>query len=87
MRKQILMWNKETKMYSTRYATEEEIVLFNKLKTLQGELRYIMSEIDSYEEGSFHWGLYNKECAIREEILTIGNIIGIELNVPGHIWW
>lgn len=86
MRKQILIWNPKTKMYSVRYATKEEMVLFNKLKALQGELRHIIAEIDSYE-GTLHLGLYNKECAICKEILTIGNILGINLNVPGHIWW
>lgn len=86
MRKQILTWNPKTKMYSTRYATEEEKILFNKLKTLQGELRHVMAEIDSYE-GTLHLGLYNKECDIRKEILAISKILGIELNVPGHILW
>lgn len=86
MRKQILIWNPKTKMYSTRYATKEETALFNKLKALQGDLKHIMAEIDSYE-GSLHLGLYNKECAIRKEILSIGNTLGINLNVPGHIWW
>lgn len=86
MRKQILIWNPKTKMYSIRYATKEETALFNKLKALQEELRHIMAKIDSYE-GTLHLGLYNKECAIRKEILSIGNILGINLNVPGHIWW
>lgn len=86
MRKQMLIWNPEIKMYSVRYATKEEIILFDKLKTLQVELRNIMARIDSYE-GTLHLGLYNKECDIRKEILSIGDILGINLNVPGHIWW
>lgn len=86
MKKQILVWNPEIKLYSTRYANTEEIVLFKRLKNLRIELKQIMDRIDSYE-GEMHLGLYNTECKIREEMLNISATLGISLNIPGHIWW
>lgn len=89
MRKQILTWNPSSGKYTTRFASPREVELFEALKVYR-ELFYTAyemvdalynNEIDKIASSQYYY-----EKQYRSIMLKIAQELGIQLDIPGHIF-
>lgn len=89
MKKQILIWNPSRGKYTTRFASPHEVELFEALKVYR-DLFYIAyedvdalydNEIDKIASSQYYY-----EKQYRSIMLKIAQELGIQLNIPAHIF-
>lgn len=89
MRKQILTWNPSSGKYTTRIATPHEVELFEALKVYR-DLFYIaygsVDELYNNEIDKIASSQYYYEKQYRSIMLMIAQELGIQLDIPGHIF-
>lgn len=89
MRKQILTWNPSSGKYTTRFASPHEVELFEALKVYR-DLFYAAyemvdalydNEIDKISSSQYYY-----EKQYRNIMLDIAKELGIQLDMPAHIF-